>query len=103
MCLFLKIWLFCWLNNKFFWVVTSNWIAKYSKNREEAESFLEFLVTEEAQKLYASINYEYPVTSEVELPDILKAWGKFKEDNLAIEKLAGSYLEAQMIIDHVGW
>ena len=78
-------------------------IAKYSKNRKEAESFLEFLISKEAQELYASVNYEYPVISDIELPNTLTVWGKFKEDNLPIEKLADSYLEAQMIIDHVGW
>ena len=83
--------------------ISGGGIAKYSKNRGEAESFLEFLISDEAQKLYASINYEYPVINEIELPDVLKAWGKFKEDNLLIEKLADSYLEAQTIIDHVGW
>ncbi len=83
--------------------ISGGGIAKYSKNRKEAESFLEFLISKEAQKLYASVNYEYPIIDDVELPETLKTWGKFKEDNLPIEKLAESYLEAQMIIDHVGW
>ena len=83
--------------------ISGGGIAKYSKNRKEAERFLEFLISEEAQKLYASINYEYPVISDIELPDTLTSWGKFKEDSLPIEELANSYLEAQMIIDQVGW
>ena len=83
--------------------ISGGGIAKYSKNREEAESFLEFLISKEAQKLYASVNYEYPVVSGIELPDTLTSWGKFKEDSLPIEELANSYLEAQMIIDQVGW
>ena len=83
--------------------ISGGGIAKYSKNRKEAENFLEFLISEEAQKLYASVNYEYPVINDIELPETLKKWGKFKEDNLPIEKLAESYLEAQMIIYHVGW
>ncbi len=83
--------------------ISGGGIAKYSKNRKEAESFLEFLISKEAQNLYASINYEYPVINDIELPNTLTAWGKFKEDNLPIEKLADSYLEAQMIIDQVGW
>ena len=83
--------------------ISGGGIAKYSKNREEAESFLEFLISKEAQNLYASINYEYPVINDIELPNTLTAWGKFKEDNLPIERLADSYLEAQMIIDQVGW
>ena len=83
--------------------ISGGGIAAYSKNRQEAESFLEFLISKEAQKLYASINYEYPVRSDIDLPSILTSWGKFKEDNLPIETLAESYLEAQMIIDQVGW
>ena len=83
--------------------ISGGGIAKYSKNRKEAESFLEFLISKEAQKLYASVNYEYPVISGIELPDTLTSWGKFKEDSLPIEELANSYLEAQMIIDQVGW
>ena len=83
--------------------ISGGGIAKHSKNRKEAESFLEFLISKEAQKLYASVNYEYPVISGIELPDTLTSWGKFKEDSLPIEELANSYLEAQMIIDQVGW
>ena len=77
--------------------------AKYSKNRKEAESFLEFLISKEAQKLYASINYEYPVISDIELPDTLTSCGKFKEDSLLIEEIAKIAPKAQEIIDKVYW
>ena len=40
-------------------------IAKH-KDREEAEQFMEFLVSKEAQRLYATINYEYPVIDGIE-------------------------------------
>ena len=83
--------------------ISGGGLAKYSKNREEAEQLLEFLVSEEAQKLYAEINYEYPVIDTIPLPAVLAKWGKFKEDELPIERLAESYYEAQMIIDKVGW
>jgi iron(III) transport system substrate-binding protein len=83
--------------------ISGGGIAKHSKNRKEAEQLLEFLVSEEAQKLYAEINYEYPVIDTIPLPSILAKWGKFKEDELPIERLAESYYEAQMIIDKVGW
>ena len=59
--------------------ISGGGIAKYSKNRKEAESFLEFLISKEAQKLYASINYEYPVISGIELPNILTAWANLKK------------------------
>ena len=83
--------------------ISGGGLAKHSKNRKEAELLLEFLVSEEAQKLYAEINYEYPVIDTIPLPAVLSKWGKFKEDELPIERLAESYYEAQMIIDKVGW
>ena len=36
-------------------------IAKHSPNRAAAVRFLEYLVSDEAQKIYAEANYEYPV------------------------------------------
>ena len=82
--------------------ISGEWDRKIFRNRERQRiSWISDL--EEAQKLYASINYEYPVVSDIQVPDTLTTWGKFKEDSLPIEKLADSYLEAQMIIDQVGW
>ena len=49
------------------------------------------------------MNYEYPVNPSVILNSELKSWGKFKEDELPIEKLAELALVAQKIIDRVGW
>ena len=83
--------------------ISGGGIAKHSKNRKEAEIFLEFLVSREAQKLYASVNYEYPVVNDIHLPAVLTTWGEFKEDSVPIEQLADSYFEAQKIIDQVGW
>lgn len=83
--------------------ISGGGIAKHSKNRREAEQLLEFLVSEEAQRLYASVNYEYPVIKDIQLPTVLTKWGRFKEDNVPIEKLANSYYQAQTIIDIVGW
>jgi iron(III) transport system substrate-binding protein len=83
--------------------ISGGGLAKHSKNQKEGGQLLEFLVSEEAQKLYAEINYEYPVIDTIPLPIVLAKWGKFKEDKLLIEKLAESYFEAQLIIDKVGW
>ena len=36
-------------------------VIKYSKNLKNAIKFLEFLISDEAQKIYAEKNYEYPI------------------------------------------
>ena len=83
--------------------VAGGGVVKYSKNKENAVALLEFLTTPKAQNLYSLMNYEYPVNPTMSLTDELKSWGKFKEDELPIEKLAELSLIAQKIIDRVGW
>jgi len=83
--------------------VAGGGLVKYSKNKENAIALLEFLTKSEAQALYSSMNYEYPVNPIVPLSEELKLWGTFKEDKLPVEKLAELAPVAQKIIDRVGW
>ena len=78
-------------------------IAKYSKNYNEAVKFIEWLTMPKAQKIYANINFEYPVNPNVKLDGKIMEWGNFKADELPISKIAKFSKEAQMIIDRVGW
>ena len=83
--------------------VAGGGVVKFSKNIDNAIALLEFLTEPQAQSLYASINYEYPVNPTMSLSEELKSWGTFKEDDLPIEKLAELVPVAQKIIDRVGW
>ena len=83
--------------------ISGGGIAKYSQNKVEAQKFLEFLTSNSAQNLYASINFEYPVNVNVTLPAELESWGKFKEDQMPIGQIALLAPEAQKIIDVIGW
>lgn len=78
-------------------------IAKYSPNKENAIKFIEFLLKEDAQKIFAGSNYEYPVNPNVEPTGILKEWGDFKEDKLSLNELGKNNKEAVIIFDKVGW
>jgi len=83
--------------------ISGGGVAKYSKNKTLAISFLEFLTKESAQKLYGEINYEYPVNPKIGSSKEIKSWGKFVEDKLPIKKIAELAPEAQRMIDRVGW
>ena len=83
--------------------ISGGGIAIHSKNKVNAQRLLEFLVSEKAQSLYAKINYEYPVDESLELPDDLKLWGTFKEDQTPVSEIARLSVTAQKIIDRVGW
>ena len=83
--------------------ISGGGVVKHSKRKNEAIKFLEFLVSEEAQKLYANVNYEYPINDKFERPIKLKKLGNFREDKLYIEDIAILAPKAQEIIDTVYW
>lgn len=49
-------------------------LTKYSKNKENAIKFIEFLTSEKAQKQFAETNFEYPANPKVESAELLKSW-----------------------------
>ena len=81
--------------------ISGGGVAKYAPNRDKAIALLEYLVSDEAQKLYAAVNYEYPINDDKAA--LLPQFGALKADELPIEALAENALKAQMIIDRVGW
>lgn len=78
-------------------------VAKYAPNKENAIKFIEFLVSEPSQKVFAQANYEYPVNTKVEASDLLKSWGNFKEDTLSLQKLGENNKKAVLTFDTAGW
>ena len=78
-------------------------VTKYSKNKENAVKLLEFLVSPKAQSMYGKRNYEYPANQNVEPSDLLKSWGTFKEDTLALEELGANNAKAVKIFNEVKW
>ncbi len=78
-------------------------VAKFTKNKELAIRFLEFLSGAVAQKLYTQVNYEFPGNPKVALSNEQKSWGSFKEDKLPIGVIAKLAPKAQIIIDRIGW
>ena len=83
--------------------ISGGGVVKFSKNKKHAIALLEFLTSEEAQKLYGEINFEYPVNPKISATQELISWGEFREDKLPIIKIAELAYKAQVIIDKVGW
>lgn len=78
-------------------------ILRSAKNKREAIRLLEFLVSKEAQRLYSAKNYEYPVRSDLSMPDTLKPWGQFKSDALALDEIGKLNPLAVRLMDRGGW
>ena len=78
-------------------------VTKSAKNKENAIKLIEFLSSTDAQKAFASVNYEYPVNKAVEPSDLLKSWGEFKTQNINLTKLGENNKKAVEIMNVVGW
>lgn len=78
-------------------------VAKYAPNKENAIEFIEFLSSEDAQRVFAETNFEYPVRSGTSLAPLLESWGNFKADTLDLGQLGEYNREAVMLFDEVGW
>lgn len=78
-------------------------VTKHAKNRDNALRLLEFLVSEEAQRWYAEVNYEYPVRKGTPISETLAAWGAFKADDLNLATLGEHNAEAVKLMDRAGW
>ena len=78
-------------------------LTKNSPNRENAIKLIEYLTSEEAQKVYVNNSYEYPANSLVQPSDIVKGWGEFKIDKLNLNALGEYRPEAIRIFDKTGW
>ncbi len=78
-------------------------VTASSKNKAEAVKLLEFLSGEEAQRIYADVNQEYPVTPGVAWSSVVEGWGRFKADDLNVGALGDNNAEAVKIFDRAGW
>ncbi len=70
-------------------------------NKDNALKLMDFLVSAEAQHLYAEANGEYPVASGVEASATVQAWGPLRADKLPLAKIGELRKAASEMVDRV--
>jgi iron(III) transport system substrate-binding protein len=84
--------------------VSGGGVARHSPNRQAAIQFLEYLASDEAQAYFANGNNEWPVVkSAVAKNSALDSLGKFTAEKITVQQIARNTVEAQKIVDRVGW
>lgn len=74
-----------------------------SPNKEAATKLMEFLVSDEAQKIYAETNYEFPVSDHVERSEVVQSWGEFTPDSTPLSEISKLRPEALTLIEEVNF
>ena len=80
-------------------------MAKFSPNKDNALALMEFLSSGEAQEIYATANFEYPIAPGTKVDDLVKSWGSFNADTvnlMTIAKLRKKALKLTEIVDFYG-
>lgn len=78
-------------------------LAKHAPNKDNAIKLMEYLVSDEAQAMYAEQNFEYPVKDGVATSDRVKSWGDLKADTLSLNEIAAKREKASELVDVVGY
>ncbi|ACA20148.1 extracellular solute-binding protein family 1 [Methylobacterium sp. 4-46] len=78
-------------------------VAKSAPNPGNAVKLLEFLVSDEAQALYAKADYEYPVKPGVAADPLLATLGALKVDTIPLAEIARNRKAASLLVDRVGF
>lgn len=78
-------------------------ILKSSKNKDAALQLIEYLVSSEAQTIYAQQNFEYPVVEGVDVDSVTARLGSFKQDQVSLAEVAKQRSTASKLVDEVGF
>lgn len=78
-------------------------MTKSAPNKDEALKLMEFLASDEAQRIYAETNYEFPVKPGVERSALVTGWGEFTADAVSLTDLAKLRPAALKLMEEVNF
>lgn len=76
-------------------------LAKYAPNKDNGEKLIEFLLSHDAQQIYANGNYEYPVVPGVNPTELVMSWGTLNPDKTPLTEVAAHRAEAAALVDEL--
>jgi iron(III) transport system substrate-binding protein len=78
-------------------------VTAHAPNRANAIKLVEFLVSPEAQQMFADANFEYPANPQAAVNPVILRWGKFKQDDTNIAAAGEFQAAAIRLADRAGY
>ncbi|MCR4376886.1 MAG: Fe(3+) ABC transporter substrate-binding protein [Rhodospirillales bacterium] len=78
-------------------------VTQSAKHLDTAIKFLEFLSSDNAQRIFAAENFEYPLKEGVAVDPLVASWGAFKADNRNLAEIVAQHTEAAKMMDRVAF
>ena len=76
-------------------------MTKSTPNKEAALKLMEWLSSDEAQRIYAEKNHEFPVKAGVPRSELVQSWGEFTPDTVALSDVAAARPAALKIMEEI--
>jgi iron(III) transport system substrate-binding protein len=78
-------------------------VARYSPNRDNALKLMEFMVSDQAQNVFADVNFEYPVRKGVPVNPLVASFGPLNADDTPVARIAELRKTASELVDKTGF
>ncbi len=76
-------------------------MTKAAPNKDAALKLMEWLSSDEAQRIYAGTNHEFPVKPGVARSELVQGWGDFTADTVSLADIAANRPAAVKLIETV--
>jgi iron(III) transport system substrate-binding protein len=76
-------------------------IARHAPNADNANALIEFLLSDEAQQIYADTNFEFPVVPSVAPAELTQSWGELNASQIPLTEVASHRAEAAALVDEL--
>jgi len=76
-------------------------IARHAPNAEAANALVAFLLSDEAQQIYANQNYEFPAVTSVAPAELTLSWGELTASKVSFTDIAAHRAEAAALVDEL--
>lgn len=78
-------------------------LTAHAKHKEAAIKLLEWLATDEPQRMFSELNLEFPANPAIESVPLVKAWGDFKPDLINVQTAGRLQAAAVMLMDRADY
>ncbi len=78
-------------------------VAKNAPNRDNAVKLLEYMTSSDAQRVFADVNYEYPVRAGIPVNALVASFGTLKPDAMGVADVARMRAKASELVDKVSF
>ncbi|WGR55138.1 extracellular solute-binding protein [Paracoccus versutus] len=83
--------------------ITGAAVARHAPNKDQAVQFLEYLVSDEAQAIYAKANFEYPVNANAAVDPLIAEYGALTPDTIDIVEGVKFRAAASQMAERIGF